>query len=62
MPVFIKFMGENEITITYETLFDLLRREKSRDELQSLSPTFFIDFIDYLKDKVNILKSQENQL
>ena len=28
------------IVITYETLFDLLRKEKSRDELQALAPEF----------------------
>ena len=40
-----------EINITYETLFDLLRREKTREELQKLDPEFFNDVIDYVKEK-----------
>ena len=40
-----------EINITYETLFDFLRREKTREELQKLDPEFFNDVIDYVKEK-----------
>ena len=43
------------VKITYETLFDLLRREKSRNELQTLDKTFFSDVLDYLKEKNNTL-------
>ena len=47
---------DNEINITYETLFEVLRREKTRDELQKLDPTFFDDVVNYLKEKVNALE------
>ncbi|MFH1211867.1 MAG: hypothetical protein V1659_02970 [Candidatus Woesearchaeota archaeon] len=43
-------MGE-DIKITYETLFDLLRREKNREELQKLDNSFYQDVLDYLADK-----------
>lgn len=43
------------VKITYETLFDLLRREKSRNELQNLDESFFSDVLDYLKEKNNTL-------
>lgn len=39
------------VRITYETLFDMLRREKGRSELQVLEPSFLNDVILYLKDK-----------
>lgn len=40
-----------EVTITYETLFELLRREKNKDELQKLDQEFFQNLLSYLKDK-----------
>ena len=40
-----------EINITYETLFDLLRTEKTREELQKLDPDFFKDVVNYVKEK-----------
>lgn len=43
-------MGE-EIRVTYETLFDLVRREKNREELQKLEPSFFADVEAYLTEK-----------
>lgn len=44
-----------EVKITYETLFDLLRRERSRNELQTLEPTFYEDVKTYLEEKNNML-------
>ena len=56
-------MGEEkEITITYETLFELLRREKTREELQRLSPTFFADVTRYLVEKQDMLQAQQEEL
>lgn len=49
---------DKEINITYETLFELLRRERSREELQELSQTFFDDLVDYIKSKKQILQSK----
>ena len=45
---------EKEINITYETLFDLLRREKGREELQELGEGFFNDVAEYLQAKREI--------
>ena len=44
-----------EVNITYETLFDLLRRERSRNELQELEETFYEDVKKYLEEKQNML-------
>ncbi len=52
-------MAEKEINITYETLFDLLRREKNRPELQKLSDSFVDDLKGYIKEKNSILKGQQ---
>ena len=49
-----------EVVITYETLFELLQREKERADLQRLEPTFFNDVIDYIKDKKKILEAKSN--
>ena len=51
----------SEITITYETLYELLRREKFRQELQQLTPTFYQDTVNYIKEKQVILDSQKNK-
>jgi DNA replication initiation complex subunit (GINS family) len=51
----------SEVVITYENLYELLRREKYRAELQKLEPTFFQDVLGYLKDKQAILGSQEKK-
>ncbi|MCD4759944.1 hypothetical protein K8R33_03580 [archaeon] len=52
---------EEDIIITYETLYDILRREKDRVELQTLPETFLQDLINYLKKKKEILQSQEKK-
>lgn len=41
--------------ITYEILYDILRREKTRQELQKLDINFFQDISKYIKDKKSIL-------
>lgn len=49
-----------DIKITFETLFEMLRREKKLEELQKLDDDFFRDVIDYLKEKENLLVRQKN--
>lgn len=52
-------MAEKEVIITYDTLFDLARREKFRAELQKIDETFFDDVIKYFSEKQAIIESQE---
>jgi DNA replication initiation complex subunit (GINS family) len=40
-----------EVVLTYETLYELWRREKSREELQKLDEGFFKDTLNYLREK-----------
>jgi len=40
-----------DIQITYETLFDLLRKERSLEELQSLDSAFWNHVITYVTDR-----------
>ncbi len=49
-----------EIVITYETLFELLQRERERADLQRLEPTFFNNIIDYIKDKKRMLEKSDS--
>jgi DNA replication initiation complex subunit (GINS family) len=51
-----------DIRITYETLFDLLRREKNREELQTLDPDFYEQVLAYLKEKESALQKKEEAL
>ncbi|MBR9676129.1 hypothetical protein GOV05_03915 [Candidatus Woesearchaeota archaeon] len=45
-----------EIRITYETLFEMLRKEKQHEELQNLPATFLVDVSDYLEEKKKIVR------
>ncbi len=54
--------SKEEVTITYETLYELLRREKERSELQSLDGSFFNNVLRYLKDKQAIIDKQQTDL
>lgn len=42
-------------TITYEALFDILRRERNREELQKLQATFYAEALGYLAEKQELL-------
>ncbi|MBU2639213.1 MAG: hypothetical protein KKG75_00735 [Nanoarchaeota archaeon] len=47
--------------ITYETLFELLQKEKIRKEIQTLDKDFFNKFLKYLEEKTLILQSQKSK-
>jgi DNA replication initiation complex subunit (GINS family) len=49
----------DNIKITLETLYDILRNEKKREELQKLEDTFFIDVVSYLREKRSLLKEKK---
>ena len=49
------------IKITLETLYDILRNEKKREDLQELEDTFFIDVVSYLREKVELLESKKDE-
>ena len=51
-----------EVVITYETLFELLKRERERADLQKIEPTFFSDTISYIKDKKKILEAKSDSV
>lgn len=51
----------NEVKITYETLFDLLKIEKDRDELQELDDTFYSDVMHYLTQKLSLINQEGTQ-
>ena len=48
----------SEVVITYETLYELLRREKYRADLQKLDENIYKDVVKYLGEKRAILESQ----
>jgi len=55
-------MAEKDVNVTYETLFDVLRREKTRAELQELDKKFFEDVVGYLNEKNKVLVEQKSKI
>ena len=51
----------SEGIITYDALYEFLRKEKSSPELQKIDKNFFFDVIRYLKDKQALLDSQKTK-
>jgi len=50
-----------DIIVTYETLFEILRNEKTKEDLQKLHATFFNDVVNYLNEKQNTIEQQKEQ-
>jgi DNA replication initiation complex subunit (GINS family) len=50
-------MAEDDINITYETLFDITRKEKMQEELQKLHPNFFNHVYKYIAEKETVIQS-----
>jgi len=50
-----------DLIITYENLYEILRKEKYRPELQKVEETFYSDVVKYLKEKTAILESQSKK-
>lgn len=54
-------MGDdNSVPITYETLFEILRLEKNREELQELDKDFYKHVVQYLKEKQGLLEKKKH--
>ena len=53
-------MEAKEINITYETLFEILKREKDTADLQKLDLSFFDDFVEYLNEKKKLLEKEDS--
>ena len=50
-----------DVVITYESLYEMLRLEKCRKELQKIDQNYYENVTNYLKEKRDILKSQESK-
>ncbi|MBI4738742.1 DNA replication complex GINS family protein [Candidatus Woesearchaeota archaeon] len=50
-------MQEKDVVITYETLFELLRIEKNREDLQKIDESFYDDVLLYLSEKKAMLQN-----
>ena len=46
----------DKITITYDSIFEVLMREKGKDELQKISPTFLNDVLIYIAEKKKVME------
>lgn len=49
----------SDITITYDTIYEILRLEKTRKEIQELNRDFFQNLLSYIKEKQYILETQQ---
>ena len=50
-----------DINITLETLYDVLRNEKKKEDLQKLESTFFVDVVSYVREKKSFLDSKDDE-
>lgn len=50
-----------ETIITYDSIYETLRKEKYEPEIQKLPETFYSEVINYLKEKQSIIDSQKSQ-
>jgi len=50
-----------EAIITFETIYEILRIEKSRNELQKLDNDFFKRVIHYIEEKTSRNRSKKNR-
>ncbi len=53
-------MENKEVNITYETLYDLLKKERDIADLQKLDPNFFAHFVEYLNEKKRMLDKEDS--
>src|SRR3989338_2103788 len=52
---------DNTAIITFEKLYEILKKEKLGEELQKLDKTFMADLANYLRTKKTILESQKSK-
>jgi len=50
----------DNIKITLETLYDMLRNEKKKEDLQKLDQAFFFDVVGYLREKQALLEMKKD--
>ena len=53
---------DDHIKITYETLFELLRKEKSSADIHKVSPSFYTDVAHYIQEKMMIIEQGQHKL
>ncbi len=51
----------SEIKVTLESLYDILRNEKKKEDLQQLENSFYVDVVAYLRTKKALLDSQKDR-
>ncbi len=51
-----------DVVITFETLFELLRQEKNKEELQKLDYTFLLDAAAYIREKKRAIEHSQKTL
>jgi len=55
-------MEEESIIITYESLYEILRREKFKEEIQDPPKDFIKKVVNFLNDKAGIIETQEKSV
>jgi DNA replication initiation complex subunit (GINS family) len=51
----------SDIKVTLEALYDILRNEKKKEDLQQLDSSFFVDVVAYLRGKKALLEAKSDQ-
>jgi DNA replication initiation complex subunit (GINS family) len=53
-------MAEEDIVLTYETIYDVLMKEKRSNELQKLDEHFLTNVLEYLKEKSKLFQGGQD--
>ena len=56
---YVAHSAMDNIKITLETLYDMLRNEKKKEDLQKLDQAFFFDVVGYLREKQALLEMKK---
>ncbi len=48
----------DKVNVTYDSIFEILMREKGREDLQKLSPSFLADLVNYIAEKKKAASSE----
>ncbi|MBN1644954.1 hypothetical protein JW851_02875 [Candidatus Woesearchaeota archaeon] len=54
-------MTEDSVAITYETLYEILRAEKNKEELCELDANFYTNILEYLREKTKIFEEASSK-
>lgn len=53
---------EKKFVVNYDILYDVVRNEKNKEELQKLDPDFYVALANFITEQINAYKSEQQRL